>query len=426
MNILEQPEKRDYYADLGGLSQSATADEIKAAWFKLAKKHHPDKKAPGKPVDAAEFRRIREAYDCLRDPPSRLLYDAQYPKIKSQWTQYRTVLAILRKQEAQKRAEAAATAKAKTEAEARQKKLAEQKRQEAVRLKLQARLEKERLAEERSREAGRRLSLQHKKEAQDRLRFEQLEQEREQREEEEAALRKQKWELARLKKEAEALKQKQEEEQREKLRQQGIKERKVEFKSSKEEPPKQRSILKNTTTVPVSPSSSASSCPEFFYKTEETKKLQAKREAQVKKTGKRIPVQSESQKELSLLIKDKEKESLNQQQQQRLKTPSTAVENLTEAVRTLLWEKELAKRQEEFNDFGNKVKTHLGVSPKVNVILNPDNHNICEHLIKWVAQKGVVDMCSRCDVIQSDMEYFCPRCHASFCAECKDIEFANL
>jgi curved DNA-binding protein CbpA len=51
-----EPEIPDYHADLG-VSQHASMREIKAAWFKLAKHYHPDKKAPGKKIDAKEFRR---------------------------------------------------------------------------------------------------------------------------------------------------------------------------------------------------------------------------------------------------------------------------------------------------------------------------------------------------------------------------------
>jgi DnaJ-class molecular chaperone len=51
-----EPEISDYYADLG-VSQQASARDIKLAFFKLAKKHHPDKKAPGESIDAKDFRK---------------------------------------------------------------------------------------------------------------------------------------------------------------------------------------------------------------------------------------------------------------------------------------------------------------------------------------------------------------------------------
>ncbi|KAK4166304.1 hypothetical protein QBC43DRAFT_332534 [Cladorrhinum sp. PSN259] len=173
METLEQPEIRDYYADLGSLPQSATPADIKAAWFKLAKQHHPDKKALGQVTDANEFRRIREAYDVLRNPSTRTKYDAQYPKVKSLWTLYHTQIARRRKLEAQIQAEAAsrrkqaaaAAAKAKTEAEA----------QNQAKLQEARRLEKTRLAEIRSQEAARRLHhLERQKAAKDRSRLEQL------------------------------------------------------------------------------------------------------------------------------------------------------------------------------------------------------------------------------------------------------------
>ncbi|KAK4184479.1 DnaJ domain-containing protein [Podospora australis] len=82
------PQEQDFYADLG-LTQPATPEAIKQAWFKLAKQFHPDKKAPGKAIDAVEFRKIRAAYNCLRDPAQRRAYDARYSTIRAQWDGYR-------------------------------------------------------------------------------------------------------------------------------------------------------------------------------------------------------------------------------------------------------------------------------------------------------------------------------------------------
>jgi molecular chaperone DnaJ len=64
--------KRDYYETLG-LSKGASADEIKAAFRKLARQYHPD---VNKETDAEEkFKEINEAYGVLSDPDKRARYD---------------------------------------------------------------------------------------------------------------------------------------------------------------------------------------------------------------------------------------------------------------------------------------------------------------------------------------------------------------
>lgn len=63
--------KRDYYEVLG-ISKSASKDEIKSAYRKLAKVYHPDNKETG---DEAKFKEIQEAYDVLYDEKKRGMYD---------------------------------------------------------------------------------------------------------------------------------------------------------------------------------------------------------------------------------------------------------------------------------------------------------------------------------------------------------------
>ena len=64
--------KRDYYEILG-IDKSASDDEIKKAYRKLAKKYHPD---VNKAKDAEEkFKEINEAYEVLSDPQKKQIYD---------------------------------------------------------------------------------------------------------------------------------------------------------------------------------------------------------------------------------------------------------------------------------------------------------------------------------------------------------------
>ena len=64
--------KRDYYEVLG-LTKSASEDDIKKAYRKLAKKYHPD---VNKAADAeAKFKEINEAYEVLSDPQKKATYD---------------------------------------------------------------------------------------------------------------------------------------------------------------------------------------------------------------------------------------------------------------------------------------------------------------------------------------------------------------
>ncbi|MBP5260380.1 MAG: molecular chaperone DnaJ [Paludibacteraceae bacterium] len=66
-------EKRDYYEVLG-VAKTATADEIKKAYRKLAIKYHPDKN-PGDKEAEEKFKEAAEAYDVLSDPQKRQRYD---------------------------------------------------------------------------------------------------------------------------------------------------------------------------------------------------------------------------------------------------------------------------------------------------------------------------------------------------------------
>ncbi|MDE7120258.1 MAG: molecular chaperone DnaJ [Muribaculaceae bacterium] len=66
-------EKRDYYEVLG-VSKSATADEIKKAYRKLAIKYHPDKN-PDDKVAEEKFKEAAEAYEVLSNDEKRAKYD---------------------------------------------------------------------------------------------------------------------------------------------------------------------------------------------------------------------------------------------------------------------------------------------------------------------------------------------------------------
>lgn len=63
---------RTYYEVLG-VSETASDDEVKSAFRKLAFKYHPDRETG----DEAKFKEINEAHQILEDPEKRALYDAQ-------------------------------------------------------------------------------------------------------------------------------------------------------------------------------------------------------------------------------------------------------------------------------------------------------------------------------------------------------------
>lgn len=66
-------DKRDYYEVLG-LDKSASDDEIKKAYRKLAKQYHPDLN-PDDPTAEAKFKEVGEAYEVLSDKQKRAAYD---------------------------------------------------------------------------------------------------------------------------------------------------------------------------------------------------------------------------------------------------------------------------------------------------------------------------------------------------------------
>ncbi len=66
-------EKKDYYAILG-VRKSASTEELRKAFRKLARKYHPDVN-PGDKAAEERFKSISEAYDVLSDPKKRKIYD---------------------------------------------------------------------------------------------------------------------------------------------------------------------------------------------------------------------------------------------------------------------------------------------------------------------------------------------------------------
>lgn len=78
-------EYKDYYQTLG-VSKNATEKEIKQAYRRLARKHHPDVN-PGDRGAEVRFKEINEAYAVLSDPEKRRKYD----QLGANWQQYERV-----------------------------------------------------------------------------------------------------------------------------------------------------------------------------------------------------------------------------------------------------------------------------------------------------------------------------------------------
>ena len=64
---------QDYYKTLG-VDRNADADEIRKAYRRLARKHHPDLN-PGDKSAEEHFKKVQEAYDVLSEPKKKQMYD---------------------------------------------------------------------------------------------------------------------------------------------------------------------------------------------------------------------------------------------------------------------------------------------------------------------------------------------------------------
>ena len=64
---------QDFYQTLG-VERGASAEDIRKAYRKLARKHHPDLN-PGDKAAEDRFKKVQEAYDVLSDPKKKQMYD---------------------------------------------------------------------------------------------------------------------------------------------------------------------------------------------------------------------------------------------------------------------------------------------------------------------------------------------------------------
>src|SRR5580692_5535088 len=64
---------QDFYEALG-VDRNANAEDIRKAYRKLARKHHPDLN-PGDKAAEDRFKKVQEAYDILSEPKKRQMYD---------------------------------------------------------------------------------------------------------------------------------------------------------------------------------------------------------------------------------------------------------------------------------------------------------------------------------------------------------------